>query len=123
MSLDNAQTFTFSAKEKDTETGYSYFGSRHFYEEFDLGDYLTEPVGEFNRKDLKNRLSANLNTNSIATSAMFYGIRTAMSKELEKLSDSEEWKEKAHYLHSYTLNIIKKCQILPYGFIFTPKHS
>ncbi len=69
-----------------------------FYEEFDLGNYLTEPVGEFNRKDLKNLLSANLNTNSIATSAMFYGIRTAMSKELEKLSDSEEWKEKAHYL-------------------------
>lgn len=69
-----------------------------FYEEFDLGNYLTEPVGEFNRKDLKILLSANLNTNSIATSAMFYGIRTAMSKELEKLSDSKEWKEKAHYI-------------------------
>ena len=69
-----------------------------FYEEFDLGDYLTEPVGKFNREDLKNLLSANINTNSIATSAMFYGIRTALSKELEKLNKSEEWKEKAHYI-------------------------
>lgn len=69
-----------------------------FYEEFDLGDYLTEPVGKFNREDLKNLLSANINTNSIATSAMFYGIRTAMSKELEKVNNSEEWKGKAHYI-------------------------
>ena len=30
MSLDIAQTFTFSAKEKDAETGFSYFGSRYY---------------------------------------------------------------------------------------------
>lgn len=30
MSLDIAGTFTFSAKEKDVETGYSYFGSRYY---------------------------------------------------------------------------------------------
>ncbi len=30
MSLDIAGTFTFSAKEKDAETGFSYFGSRYY---------------------------------------------------------------------------------------------
>ncbi len=30
MSLDIAKTFTFSAKEKDQETGFSYFGSRYY---------------------------------------------------------------------------------------------
>ena len=30
MSLDIAKTFTFSAKEKDAETGFSYFGSRYY---------------------------------------------------------------------------------------------
>ncbi len=30
MSLDIAGTFTFSAKEKDVETGFSYFGSRYY---------------------------------------------------------------------------------------------
>jgi RHS repeat-associated core domain len=30
MSLDIAKTYTFSAKEKDSETGFSYFGSRYY---------------------------------------------------------------------------------------------
>ena len=36
MSLDIAKTYTFSAKEKDAETGLSYFGSRYYSSDLSL---------------------------------------------------------------------------------------
>jgi hypothetical protein len=70
-----------------------------FYEEFDLSDFLMEPVGDFDRKDL-NQIFANVtNISNIAVSSRFYGIRGTLAKELEKISTDDEWYRKAHYIN------------------------
>lgn len=69
-----------------------------FYNDFDLDFFLTEPIGNFSRDDLKLILENFSNLKSITTLASIMGLRTMISNELLTLRSSREWKEKAHYL-------------------------
>lgn len=69
-----------------------------FYEEFDLGEFLMEPVGGFNREDLKLIFADVRNISSISVSSRFYGIRGTMAKELERIRKDSDWYDKAHYI-------------------------
>lgn len=69
-----------------------------FYEEFDLGDFLFQPVGKFGGGDLKLIYAAVNGTKDIATMSIIYGVRGALSKEIEKIKNNKEWREKAHYI-------------------------
>lgn len=69
-----------------------------FYNDFDLELFLTEPVGNFSRADLKLILEKFSNLKSITTLAPIMGLRTIMANELLTLNDNREWQNKVHYL-------------------------
>ena len=69
-----------------------------FYNDFDLELFLTEPIGNFSRTDLKLILEKFANLKSITTLASIMGLRTMLANELMSLKNNREWKEKAHYL-------------------------
>lgn len=69
-----------------------------FYEQFDLSELLMEPVGRFDREDLKQIFAAVTNINSISVSLTFYGLRGALAKELERIRSDSDWYDKAHYI-------------------------
>ena len=69
-----------------------------FYKEFDLGEFLMEAVGSFDREDLKLIFANVRNISSISVSSRFYGIRGTMAKELERIRNDSNWYDKAHYI-------------------------
>lgn len=69
-----------------------------FYNDFDLEEFLTKPIGKFDRNDLKMILETFTGLKSITTLAPVMGLRTMLSNELLTMRNSREWKEKAHYL-------------------------
>lgn len=68
-----------------------------FYNEFDVGDFLLQPIGKFGGDDLKLIYATINGTKDIATMSIIYGVRGALSKEIEKIKNTKEWREKAHY--------------------------
>ena len=68
------------------------------YENFDLGDYLLQPIGDFSREDLRLILESITNVRGIATLSKVMGLRTMMSNELIVLKNDSAWKIKSHYI-------------------------
>ena len=69
-----------------------------FYNDFDLEFFLTEPIGNFSRDDLKLILEKFTRLKSVSILASIMGLRSMLANELMSLKNSREWKEKAHYL-------------------------
>jgi hypothetical protein len=69
-----------------------------FYNDFDLEDFLTKPVGKFSREDLKLILENFTRLKNVTILASIMGLRTMLANELMSLKNNREWKEKAHYL-------------------------
>ena len=71
-----------------------------FYNEFDLEDFLLEPIGKFNREDIKEIIGSVTNLNGVATMAGFYGFNKALAKEIEQASTNSDLQDKARHLLS-----------------------
>lgn len=71
-----------------------------FYKEFDLEEFLLEPIGKFNREDIKEIIGSITNLNGVATMAGFYGFNKALAKEIEQASSDSDLQDKAHHLQS-----------------------
>ena len=69
-----------------------------FYNDFDLELFLTQPIGKFDRDDLKLILEKFASLKSITTLASIMGLRTMLANELISLKDNREWQNKVHYL-------------------------
>ena len=69
-----------------------------FHNDFNLYDFLTEPVGRFNRNEMRDILNICTNPKGIALMAGFYGIRQEMMDELVKVRDAPQWKKKINLL-------------------------
>ncbi|MBR6332807.1 MAG: hypothetical protein IKR77_00230 [Bacteroidales bacterium] len=64
--------------------------------EFDLEDFLLQPVGKFTKDDLKLIYRSKKNIKSIPILAKMMGFKNTMSIELITVKNDSEWKRKAH---------------------------
>ena len=66
------------------------------HNEFDLEDFLLQPVGKFTKADLKLIYKAKQNIKSIPILAKMMGFKNIMAIELITVKNDSEWKRKAH---------------------------
>ena len=71
-----------------------------FYNDFDLGDFLTEPIGRFNRTDMRDILNTSIKPEGVVLMSDFNGIRQTMSQELKGVRNDPEWQKKVRYIGS-----------------------
>lgn len=64
--------------------------------EFDLEEFLLQPVGKFSKEDLKLIYRSKNNIKSIPILAKMMGFKNIMSIELISVKNDTEWKRKAH---------------------------
>lgn len=69
-----------------------------FYNDFDLGDFLTQPVGRFDRAEMKDIMNTAIKPEGVVLMSGFNGIRKTMSDELKDVQKDPQWQEKVHFL-------------------------